>query len=129
MSRSTTHRSSDVAYNGKALYVVSSRIAATAATVEFGHFMAPCDGTIVYAAVNTVTAPTHATSDLYLGIVSDTDSLLAVTDWQNHATGVADVTPDLLLSGAVSQGSAYHWTFAGGDTTGELFVTLVIEPR
>ena len=134
MSRASTHRSGDVAYNGKHLYTVTGRVVAAASTQRFGHFVAPCDGRIVAALVNTVVTPTHATSDLSFGKVSDIDSHINEIDWQNHATGVVDLAAlgsegtDPYLDFDIVKGEVYAWGFVGGDTTGELVTTMVIEP-
>lgn len=133
MSRATTHRSSDVAYNGKNLYTVHGHIVATAAAVAFGHFVAPCAGRIVRALVDTIVAPTHATSDLSFGTVADPDSHINEIDWQNHAVNTVDLAngtegTDPYLDFDIVEGESYAWVFTGGDTTGELVTTLVIEP-
>jgi len=129
MSRNTTHKSADVEYNGKLLCTFSARITATAATVKFGHFVAPCDGTIVQASINTPTAPTHATSDISFGTNAAPTGHMPTTDWQNHATGPADVLASFTGSVSITKDEVYCWQFAGGDTTGELVTSLVIEPR
>jgi hypothetical protein len=77
--------------------------------------------------VATNVAPTHATSDLSLGTFASPLSLLALTDWQNHAANVVDVVGSL-ASAAITEGTAYAWQYIGGDATGTLYVTLVIEP-
>lgn len=130
MSRNTTHRSSDVAYNGKHLVSFCARFVAAAATSRFGHFVAPCDGTIVQMEVNCTTSPTHATNDLSLGTVADIDSLLNEIDITDLATGRTDyIAHANVISLQVTKGEVYAWGWVGGDTTGELTTLLTIEPR
>lgn len=129
MSRATTHRSSDVEYNGKHLYTVTGRATAAASTQRFGHFVAPCDGTIREMLANFTTQPTHATNDLSFGTIADIDSHLNEVDITNQAVGVVNyVSHANILSLAVTKGEAYAWGWVGGDTTGEVVTTIVIEP-
>lgn len=130
MSRATTYRSSDVAYNGKHLYSVHSRAVAAAATTRFGHFVAPCDGTIVQMEVNCTTQPTHATNDLSFGTVADIDSHLNEVDITDLATGRTDyISHANVITLEVTKGEVYAWGWVGGDTTGELTALITIEPR
>lgn len=133
MSRAVTHRASQVEYDGKLMYTVNGACQVAASTQRFGHFVAPCSGKIRRALVNTVTAPTHATSDLSFGKASDIDSHINEIDWQNHAVNVVDLCngvegTDPYLDFDIVEGEAYSWGFVGGDTTGLLYTTLVIEP-
>lgn len=131
MSRATTYRSSDVAYNGKHLVSFCARQVVAAATTRFGHFVAPCDGTIVQMEVNCTTTPTHATNNLSLGTVADIDSILDEVDITDLATGRTDYIGGTLGVGGltITKGEVYAWGWVGGDTTGELTTLLTIEPR
>lgn len=130
MTRATTHRSSDVEFNGKLLYSFSAAATAAAATQRFGYFVAPCDGTIVQMEVNCDTSPTHATNNLSLGTVADIDSLLNEIDITDLATGRTDYIGHAdVISLQVTKGEVYAWGWVGGDTTGELTTLLTIEPR
>ena len=133
MSRATTHRSGEVEYDGKHLITVFGRVVAAASTQRFGHFVAPCDGKIKRAIVDTIVAPTHATSDLSFGTAADPDSHINEIDWQNHAVNTVDLAngtegTDPYLDFDITAGETYAWAFAGGDTTGELVTCIVIEP-
>lgn len=133
MSRAVTHRSSEVEYDGKNLITVHGRVVAAASTQRFGHFVAPCNGKIRRAIVNTVVSPTHATADLSFGTVADIDSHINEIDWTNHPTGARDLCngvegTDPYLDFDIVAGTAYAWGFVGGDTTGELVTCMVIEP-
>jgi hypothetical protein len=130
MSRATTHRSGDVAFNGKLLYVIGSGATASSATVRFGHFVAPCDGTIVQLNVNVVTVATHATNDISFGIMSDIDSHLNEVDMTDVAAGNTNYVGHAnILSVTITAGEAYAWGWAGGDTTGQFTCSVVVEPR
>lgn len=130
MSRSTSYRSGEVAFDGKLLYVVGAAATAAAATQRFGHFVAPCDGTIVQLNANCTTTPTHATNDLSFGTMADIDSHLNEIDITDLATGNVDYASHAnVLSLSVTKGEAYAWGWVGGDTTGVLVTTVVIEPR
>jgi len=129
MSRATTHRSSEVDFNGKLLYVAGTgRLVVSAATVEFGWFVAPCDGTIRQASIHVVAVPTHATNVLSFGSEDDTDLLLDDLDIKDRAAGHHDLTA-LFAVVTVNRGEAYQWEWEGGDTTGEIITSMVIEPR
>lgn len=130
MSRSTTHRSSDVEFNGKLLYVIGAGFQAAAAVNRFGHFVAPCDGTIRQLNANFTTTPTHATNNLSFGTVADIDSHLNEIDVTDLATGNVDyIAHANVLSLTISKGEAYAWGWDCGDTTGFLVTSIVIEPR
>lgn len=130
MSRATTHKSSEVAWDGKRQFSVHDRLVASAATVRAGYFVAPCDGTIVQLEVNCIVTPTHATNDLSFGTVADIDSNLNEVDITDLATGRTDyIAHANVLSLSVTKGEAYAWGWVGGDTTGELVFLVTIEPR
>ena len=130
MSRATTHRSSEVAFNGKLLYVIGSGATASAATVRFGHFVAPCDGTIRQLNCNVVTVATHATNDLSFGTMADIDSHLNEVDMTDVAAGNVDYAAHAnVITLVITAGEAYAWGWAGGDTTGQFTCSVVIEPR
>jgi len=131
MSRNTTHRSSEVAFNGNALWTHQAAATAAAATQRFGYFVAPFDGTIVAAGYNIDTQATHATNDLSLGTVADIDSIFDEIDITNLATGYRDLISATQGVGGlnVTKGETYAWGWVGGDTTGHLTAFLVIEPR
>lgn len=130
MTRATTYRSSDVAYNGKHLVSFCARQVVANATTRFGHFVAPCDGTIVQLEVNCTTTPTHATNDLSFGTVADIDSHLNEVDITGLATGRHDyISHANVISREVTKGEVYAWGWVGADTTGELTTLITIEPR
>lgn len=131
MSRASTHRSSEVEYNGKLLYTFQAAATAAAATQRFGYFVAPCDGVIVDAGINIDTQATHATNDVSLGTVADIDSIFDEFDIQNDAVGYQNLMGFTQGTGGlnVTRGEAYAWGWVGGDTTGHLTTYLVIEPR
>lgn len=131
MSRATTHRSSEVEYNGKALWVHQADATAAAATQRFGYFVAPCDGTIVAAGYNVDVDPSHATNNLSLGTVADIDSIFDEVDITDIGLGYHDLMGGTLGTGGltVTKGEVYAFGWAGGDTDGHLTAFLVIEPR
>lgn len=131
MSRATTHRSGEVAYDGKMLYTFSANQVVANATTKFGHFVAPCDGTVVQIGGNCIVTPTNATNDLSFGTVADVDSVLDEYDVQNLATGAFDLTGATQGTGGftITKGEAYCWTWVGADTTGQIVTSVVIEPR
>lgn len=130
MSRSTTHRSSDVEYNGKSLVNFFGGLVSANATTRFIRFVAPCDGTIREFLLGVIAVPTNAASVIRLGLNSDTDSHLDDKNIQNLAIGTYDMLSDpLFLIKDVSRGQIYVVEFTNADTTGELTVSIVIEPR
>lgn len=130
MSRATTHRSSEVEYNGKHLVSFCARQVVANATTRFGHFVAPCDGTIRQLEVNCTTSPTNATNDLSFGTVADIDSHLNEIDITDLATGRTDyIAHANVISLEVTKGEVYAWGWVGADTTGELTTLITIEPR
>jgi hypothetical protein len=121
--------SGEVEYDGRLLYTISDRLVASAATVRFGYFVAPCAGIIQFMGVNCIVSPTHATNDLSFGLVSDIDSHLNEVDITDLATGFIDYTGHAnILSRTIAQGAVYAWGWVGGDTTGEIVTTMVISP-
>jgi len=133
MSRATTHRSSEVEYNGKLLYIIYGAATAAAATQRFGEFVAPCDGKIRMLGRTITTVATHATNNLSFGTLADIDSHLnevditdTVAGFVDYCTGVEGVEP--LLDLDVVKGEVYAWGWVGGDTTGHLATVVVIEP-
>lgn len=133
MSRATTHRSSEVEFNGKLLYTFTSNFIAAAATSRFGHFTAPCDGKIRMLGRDITTVATHATNNLSFGTLADIDSHLnevditdAVEGFVDYCTGIEGVEP--LLDLDIVKGETYAWGWVGGDTTGQLGTIIVIEP-
>lgn len=131
MSRNTTHRSSEVMFNGKLLTAFCDRFVVANATSRFGWFVAPCDGTIVQLDINCIVTPTHATNDLSLGTVADIDSVLDEFDVTNLATGYRSLIGETLGVGGlnVTKGEVYAWGWVGADTTGEIATLVTIEPR
>ena len=131
MSRATTHRASEVQYDGSALWTFQAAATAAATTQRFGYFVAPCDGTIVDAGYNIDTQATHATNDLSLGTVADIDSIFDEIDITSLATGFRSLMGATQGVGGltVTKGEVYAWGWVGGDTTGHLTAYLVIEPR
>lgn len=131
MSLSTSHRSGEVAWDGKLMYYVHTAATAAAATQRFGHFVAPCDGVIVAAGYNVDVDPTHATNDLSLGLIGDIDSIFDEIDITTIGTGYHDLMGATQGVGGlnVTRGEQYAWGWVGGDTTGHLSAYLVIQPR
>lgn len=129
MSRSVAYRSSDVGYNGKLLYIHTpgGRIVAANSSQIFG-WVAPCDGTIVQFDLLIATQWTHASAALKLGTVASDASLLASVDIHSVTAAAYDYTKNL-ASATIAKGTGYILTATSGDTTGVLFVSLVIEPR
>lgn len=133
MSRNTTHRSSEIEFNGKLCYAVFGAATAAAATQRFGEFVAPCDGKIRVLARNITTQATHATNDLSFGTLADIDSHLNEVDITNAATGYIDYCTGVegtepLLDLDIVAGQVYAWGWVGGDTTGHMATVVVIEP-
>lgn len=130
MSRATTHRSSDVEYNGKHLYTVTGGLVSANATTRFMRFVAPCDGTIREFLLGVIVTPTNAAAVIRMGTYNDTDSHLDDKNIQNLAIGVTDMLGDaLFVDKTVSKGEMMVVEFTNADTTGELAVTIVIEPN
>ena len=131
MTRATTHRSSEVEYNGKALWVHQADFTAAAATSRFGHFVAPCDGTIVDAGYNVDVDPSHATNNFSLGTLADIDSVFDEVDITDIGLGYHSLMGGTLGTGGLSitKGEVYAFGWVGGDTDGHLTAFLVIEPR
>lgn len=130
MSRTVTHKSSQEEWDGKGRYSVFANAVAAASTQRIGHFVAPCDGTVVQLEVNCTTSPTHATNDLSFGTVADIDSHLNEVDITNLATGRTDyIAHANVLSLVITKGEIYAWGWVGGDTTGEIGFLVTVEPR
>ncbi len=130
MSRNTTHRSSEVAFNGSLLHHVFGGLVSANATTRFLRWVAPCDGTFVVADLGVIVSPTNAASVLRIGVYTDTDYFFDDKNIQNIALGRTDLLSDaLFLVKTVSKGDIIVAEFTNADTTGELALTLVIEPR
>lgn len=132
MSRATTHRSSDVEYNGKHLQEYFGGLVSANATTRFMRFVAPCDGTIVAARLGIIVMPTNAAAVIRIGLYSDTDSHLDDKNIQNIAAAGSDVdllSDPLFVLKTVNKGDIIVVELTNADTTGELAVTLVVEPR
>lgn len=130
MSRSTTHRSSDVEYNGKNLAEFFGGLVSANATTRFMRFVAPCDGTIKEFLLGVIVSPTNAAAVIRMGTYDDTDSHLDDKNIQNLAIGSYDMLSDaLFVNKEVTRGRMYVVELTNADTTGELAVTIVIEPR
>lgn len=121
MSRAQTIRSSEIQFDGKfPPQRAMAYIAATAAAVPFNYFICPSAGTVKLK-VRVITALTHATSDLEVGIQGNDDSILESHDIQNLAAGYYDLSQATeVQSLAVNEGDVVFWTLTGGDTTGAL---------
>lgn len=129
MSRSTTHRSSDVAYNGELLFDVHGGAVSINGTTQFIKFLAPCDGTIKDVNLNITTTATNAAARLRIGTSAAPTSILNDFVLTNLATGYRNLISNaLLVSTAIVRGNAYVVGFVNADTTGEIFASLVIEP-
>jgi hypothetical protein len=130
MSRNTTHRSSEVEYNGKLLFPVVAGLVSANATTRFARFVAPCDCTIVQADLGVIVVPTNAAAVIRIGVRTDTDYFLDDLNIQNKALGTHDLLSDaLFVVKDVSKGDVVVVEFTNADTTGELALTLVFEPR
>lgn len=131
MSRATTHRASQEAYDGKGRFTIQAAATAANATQRFGYFVAPCDCTIVDAGYNVDVDPTHATNDLSLGTVADIDSVFDEIDITSIGTGFKSLMGATLGTGGLNltRGEVYAFGWVGGDTTGHLTAFLVCEPR
>lgn len=130
MSRNTTHRSSEVAFNGSLLQEYVFGVVSANATTRFARFVAPCDGTIVVAYLGVIVTPTNAAAVLRMGVYTATTSLLNNKNIQNIALGRTDLLSDaLFVSKTVTKGDIIVAEFVNADTTGELALTIVIEPR
>ena len=128
MSRPTTYRTGDAAFNGKIMHVISlGRLTAAAAAVKYG-WVAPCDGTIKQFDVLTTTAVTHATAAISLGTEASVTANLGSVDIHSVTAGLVDYTSSL-ASATVTKGTGYVLVFTSGDTTGVITVGLVIEPN
>lgn len=128
--KSPDHRSGLVEYDGDLLYQVDCGYqAASNGTTKFGYWVAPCNGKIVAVNLRVITAVTHASAELNIGITSDTDSLLDAYDLTSVTAGYYDLVGDAtMVSTTVSKGSAYHASLTSGDTTGDIALSLVIRP-
>lgn len=130
MSRATTHRSSEVEFSGKLLYTVKGGAVAINGTTEPVRWAAPCDGNIRMVQVTITTMFTHASAALRIGSQATPDDLLNDYVLQNIAAGTYDLAYNVLMvSRTITAGTAYTVGIVCGDTTGELDLTLVIEPR
>lgn len=131
MTRATTHRSSEVEFNGKLLINKGGNTTAANDTHQFGHFIAPCDGTIVQHDVYTNVAVTHASANFLFGSVDDTDANVDDYDLEDV---VADTLTSLMghasqVSTTITKGKCYCWSLTSGDTTGNITTSVTIEPR
>lgn len=130
MSRSTTHRSSDVAWDGKKLSEYSGGGVSVNGTLQLRRWVAPCDGTIVSIGLNVGTTPTNAAAALQIGTLADPDSHLDDYDLTDHATGFVELIANALtLETEVTKGTVYVIGFVNADTTGEIDVSVIVEPR
>lgn len=130
MSRNTTHRSSEVEYNGKHLHTVSGGVVSANATTRFLRWVAPCDATIVGADLGIIVVPTNAAAVLRIGLYTDTDSHFDDKNIQNRALGTTDLLGDaLFVLKTVNKGDILVAELTNADATGELALTLVFEPR
>ncbi len=130
MSRTTTHRSSEVEYNGKLLQAYSFGLVSANATTRFGRVVAPCDGKFVDLVLGTIATPTNAAAVLRVGLSTDTDYFLDDKNIQNQAVGSVSLIGDaLFVQKDVTRGDIIVFEFTNADTTGEIAVTAIIEPR
>lgn len=130
MSRATTHRSSEVEYNGKLLHTIVAGVVSANATTRFLRWVSPCDGTIRHADLGVIVTPTNAAAVVRIGLYTDTDSHFDDKNIQNIALGPVDLLSDaLFVLKTVNKDDILVAEFTNADTTGELALTLVIEPR
>lgn len=132
MSRNTTHKSGEVAFDGKLLYTLAAGLVSANATTRFFRWVAPCDGTIIVANMGVIVQPTNAAAVVRIGLYSDTDSHLDDKNIQN--IGAAGTIVDLLADAlfvlkTVNKGDILVMELTNADTTGELAFTIVVEPR
>lgn len=130
MSRATTHKTSEAEYDGKLTSEFVGGLVSANATTRFIWFVAPCDGTVKEFLLGTIVSPTNAAAVIRMGLASDTDSMLDDKNIQNQAVGTVNLISDaLFVSKTVTRGDVIVVEFTNADTTGELAVTIVIEPR
>lgn len=131
MSKGQTHRSSDVQFNGNALWTHQADFTVANATSRFGHFVAPFDGVIVAAGYNVDVDPSHATNNFSLGTLADIDSIFDEIDITDIGLGYHDLMGSTLGTGGlnVTRGEVYAFGWVGADTDGHLTAFLVIAPR
>jgi len=132
MSRNTTHKSGEVAFDGKLLLPVVAGLVSANATTRFLRWVAPCDGTIVVARLGIIVMPTNAAAVLRIGTYDDTDYFFDDKNIQNLAAAGTnyDILSDaLFVVKTVTMGQIIVAELTNADATGELALTLVIEPR
>lgn len=129
MSRSTTHRSGDVAFNGEKLSEYGGGGTSINGTLQLARWVAPCDGEMVSVGLNVETQPTNAAAALQIGTIADPDSHLDDYDLTNHATGFIELIADaLMIETSITKGESYAVNFVNADTTGAVSVTVIVEP-
>lgn len=129
MSRSTTHRSGDVAYNGELLDTVNGGAVSINGTTKIIRWVAPCDGTLEDVNLFISTLASNAAARLRIGTPAAPTSILNDFVLTNIATGYRNLKGNaLLVSTAITRGQAYEVGFVNADATGELNVGLVIVP-
>lgn len=126
MSRSTTHRSSDVEFNQKLLYEVAGGVVSVNGTAKFIRWVAPCDGTIRACYWTPTVTATNAAARLRVGSAASPTALLNDYVLTNVTTG-GDIIGSFTAV-ALTRGTAYQCSMVNADTTGEVDVIIIVEP-
>ena len=130
MAAGKTHRSGDVDYDGKVIDIVKGGATSANSTQKLSRWVAPCDGTIENVLVTITTVFTNAAARLRIGPIADTDGLLDDYVLTNVVAGSYDLSRDaLMVSRAVTKGTAYVVELTNSDTTGEIDYTVVVVPN
>lgn len=128
MAAGNTHRSGDVEYDGKLLYMISGGATSANSTQRLARWVAPCDGTMEVQ-VNITTLFSNAAAVFRVGTIADTDSHLDDYSLTNVVAGWYDLTHNaLMLSRTVTKGTVYVVELTNADTTGVLDFSIVVDP-
>ena len=130
MSRTTTYKSSQEAWDGKGLVKIPiPKITNAAAAQYFSGFTAPFAMTVVGLFVTIHTVFTHADAALAFGTIADPDSHLDDYDLTDIAAGTYELSYNaLMLSRDLAVNTGYSFSLAASDTTGVLTGMLICEP-
>jgi len=131
MATAPTYRTSAGQFDGKIPIVVNSPVMSlSSAASSQGSFVAPCDGTIVQAAMNLIQAPDGATAKLSIGKRGAATAYDQYSIATTHATGAIDLPLSGFTSTSVTKGDVIEFATDGAATTaGLVAITLVIMPR
>ena len=131
MPKTMKANADEIQYNGAGIFHLNSgRMTNAAAEVLGNSFVAPCDLYIhsVHYAIDTQF--THASSNLNLGLLSDTDAYIDGIALQNVAVGSyeVDMTAADVVLRRIPKGAVICFGLDAADTTGKISATAVLVP-